>query len=464
MKKILLFLTLLYFVPSICFGALPAGLVWEYRATGGAANNGGCYDLANDGGTDYSDQDAAQLSLTDLTTAGIGNTTLTSVTGGFTAAMVDNCIQIRSGTNVTAGFYEITVHTDTNTVTLDRAPDDGVGGISGGSGDVGGALDIIIDAHAEVYVTGNKIYIKDDGTMTLTDSPNTANDGTEAAPIEYEGYNTTRGDAPVGTNRPLVDVGANIWAGDNNWYWSHLRATGTGSAVISVDDNPRILNVQSFNTSGSANRDALNVRNQSYVIHSELKSTACDAIEVTQGGLRFISNYIHDSDDGLVAGIFEDFKVINNIFDTITNEAMEFSTGDKHNIINNTIYNAGIGILYTDSDRAIVLNNLIDNCTTGISTTTEQAASSLIDFNVYSNNTTDVTNITKGANAVTSDITLTDPANGDFTLPDSSPAEGVAMQVDSNRGVTGDYNWNIGADQTDTQAGGGGASNCTFVQ
>ena len=70
------------------------------------------------------------------------------------------------------------------------------------------------------------------------------------------------------------------------------------------------------------------------------------------------------------------------------------------------------------------------------------------------------TNVTAGLNSVDSDITLTDPGNGDFTLPDSSAAEGVGLMTSPNTGLKAgvDNNWNIGVDQTDTQAGGGGAT------
>ena len=63
----------------------------------------------------------AELSLTDCATASAGSTTLTSSTGGFTAAMVGKYYKYFCGTNITAGFYEITGYTDTNTVTIDRA-------------------------------------------------------------------------------------------------------------------------------------------------------------------------------------------------------------------------------------------------------------------------------------------------------------------------------------------------------
>ena len=64
--------------------SLNAAIDWEIRQDGSDLNGGGYKRTA--GTTDYSQQAAAQLALTDLACA--SNTTLTSATGGFTAAMV----------------------------------------------------------------------------------------------------------------------------------------------------------------------------------------------------------------------------------------------------------------------------------------------------------------------------------------------------------------------------------------
>ena len=217
--------------------ALDAAIVWEVR-TGGNDNNGGGFKTGASG-TDYTLQDAAQLSLTDLATSGIGVTTLTSATGGFTAAMIGNTIQIRSGTNVVAGFYEITAHTDTNTVTLDRAPDDGVGGIASGVGDVGGALASPGMACGAATVDGMRVYIKSATYTLLTDTSNVATGPLEAlAQVIYEGYQTTRGD--LGT-KPIINAGAintiTIFdvptiAHTSPAYVKNIKVDGQGNAAV----------------------------------------------------------------------------------------------------------------------------------------------------------------------------------------------------------------------------------------
>jgi hypothetical protein len=155
--------------------AINASAQWRIRA-GGSNTNGGGYDSAISGaGTDYTDQDAAQLALTDLATSGAGSTTLTSVTGGFTAAMIGNCIRIRSGTNFQTGYYFITAHTDTNTVTLDRTPTSGGAGASG-AGDLGGAFadfvnlsvsgnnGLLSPAFASPLAAGHTVYMRGSGS------------------------------------------------------------------------------------------------------------------------------------------------------------------------------------------------------------------------------------------------------------------------------------------------------------
>ena len=110
--------------------AINATAQWRIRQDG-ANDNGGGYDPEISGaGTDYTDQSTPALSPTDLATTG-AVTTLTSATGGFTAAMIGNCIRISSGTNFDTGYYFITGYTDTNTVTLDRTPSSGGAGSSG---------------------------------------------------------------------------------------------------------------------------------------------------------------------------------------------------------------------------------------------------------------------------------------------------------------------------------------------
>src|SRR5437660_4761540 len=108
MRRLLYALLLLLLTARLCGANVTAATIWEVRPTNGSNLNGACFDstIAN-AGTDYSQQNTAQASFTDLATTGVV-TTLTSASAQFTSAMIGNCIRIESGTNFTVGWYQIT--------------------------------------------------------------------------------------------------------------------------------------------------------------------------------------------------------------------------------------------------------------------------------------------------------------------------------------------------------------------
>ncbi len=101
--------------------ALTAGTTIEINSGGNDLNGGGFNPARGGGGADMTYPTPTVVSFSDL--ACNNNTTLTSASATFTSTMVGNLIQIASGTNFTAGFYEITAFTNTSTVTLDRNPE-----------------------------------------------------------------------------------------------------------------------------------------------------------------------------------------------------------------------------------------------------------------------------------------------------------------------------------------------------
>lgn len=161
---------------------------WEVR-NGGSANNGGFYVS---GGTDYSQQNAAQYALTGVTTSGATDTLLTS---SASSDMVGNGARIVSGTNFTAGFYQIIAVVAGVSIQLDRVCATAAG--SAGVVNVGGAISKLGDA-GSAFVAGNKIWVK--GSFTLTAIDTVSATGTITLPITIEGYNATRGDGYQGRN------------------------------------------------------------------------------------------------------------------------------------------------------------------------------------------------------------------------------------------------------------------------
>lgn len=187
--------------------SLLASVQWEVRTTGSDTNGGGFTGAP--GGTDYSQQDTAQIAVTDAVTN--GTTTITSATANFTSDMVGNVCYVAGGTgSITASWYEITAVNSTTSITVDRATGltagTGVtlnlGGAMASPGGMAGAL-----ALSGVGTAGQIVNIKSGsytiGTGTANTSGNRVN--TSAAAIWW-GYQTTHGD---GGTKPILVAGGN---------------------------------------------------------------------------------------------------------------------------------------------------------------------------------------------------------------------------------------------------------------
>ncbi len=231
--------------------SLNASQQWWIR-TDGDESNGGGYDATVSGaGTNYSDQAAAQLSLTDL--ACLNNTTLTSATGGFTTAMIGNVIRIASGTNFTPGYYMVTARASTNSVTLDSNPTNG-SNASAGVGKLGGAWATFLNLAASStggvvtgtviapLAPGHTINVRGTGSLDgatdydfssfgggIQDWPSggTSSDGA-TVPVYVTGYN----------GRPNIGIDTRFNRG-GGIVWRHLKFTML--AVSNFDQGDGVL-------------------------------------------------------------------------------------------------------------------------------------------------------------------------------------------------------------------------------
>jgi len=203
--------------------ALATTTNWEVRTTGAADNGGGFDPVLGALATDYSQQDAAELSLSDGETSAAGSADLISDTGGFTDEMVGNVLYAASGTNTIVGYYQIVSYTDTNTVTLDRAPDDGVGGLTGDAVfKVGGAIDTpqtVIDIGSGI----DTIWIKKGDYTAET---------IVASGINITGYDTTHGDNPTAFANMPTFLTAQLWSGG---VISNIACDGGGFNINSAE-------------------------------------------------------------------------------------------------------------------------------------------------------------------------------------------------------------------------------------
>jgi hypothetical protein len=443
-----------------------ATAVWEYRGASGNNDQGGGYDSGISGaGTDYSQQDAAQLSLTDCATSGAGVTTLTSAAGGFTAAMIGNTINISAGTNLNIGTYWITARTDTNTVTLNMAPDDGVGGVSGGTGKVGGAFAYIHDRHFDFTLhekveAGNTLWIKNE-TMTLVTSVLASKDGSAVLPIKIQGYNTTRGDNPTGTNRPLIVAGALGFEFDNFYDIRNLRLTTTATNGLKLDHQCLAVNVKVTQSSGSVRSGIETGSTYNNIVFCEASSTNGYAISAHSAGGKIYGCYAHGSFVGIDMGSNDALAVIGCIADTCTHGIRVSSTAIAAMFCGNTLYNNTTGLSGTSTGHTswAVIDNLFKDNTTAIGLA-ELIPSAFLDYNLFHGNGTDIASgyVTKGDNTVSTDPVFTDAANADFSIGSGSGAINGAFNFEFFEDLAGTYKRNIGFDQNDPDAGGGGAT------
>ncbi|MBZ5677112.1 MAG: hypothetical protein LAP61_22945 [Acidobacteriia bacterium] len=169
--------------------AIDQATVWETRPAAGSDNNGGAF-IAGASGTDYSQQDSAQIAYTDLVIDASDAKKLTSSGHPFTSAHVGNTIKITGGTGFTTGRYQV-LSVAAGVATMDRNV--GTTSSTGGTGNLGGALATLAAAWTD-GVTSNTYWLK--GTLTVTSALTMARAVTssDAGPNKIIGYGTVRGD------------------------------------------------------------------------------------------------------------------------------------------------------------------------------------------------------------------------------------------------------------------------------
>lgn len=395
--------------------ALSAAIQWECRTTATANNvNGGGFK-AGASGTDYSQQNAAQWNNTDG--ASTASTTFTSAGSTFTSAIVGNVLHLTAGTGATVGWYEVTAFTDANTITLDRTS----GTYTGATFYVGGAMSMnstLDDDFFEVCVAGNKVWVKA-GSFTIGEAVSIAASGGTQQPIIIEGYNTTRGDVPIGSNCPTFTLGANSFTVGTNWDVYNMIFTGTASNTLVPNGATKLVNCKVINTSTTANRNAISAGGSDETIFN------CEAVSYRGYAfgfsniavIRIIGCYFHDSKYGIArlhagGGI----AVMNCIIESNVSGGygQTASTATLELWLNNTFYGGenktGIGMDFlTGTTDIILINNIFYGFVTGVNHADVQTIG-FDNYNDYFNNTTDVSNWTKGANDSVLNPTFTNVA------------------------------------------------------
>ena len=169
---------------------LSALTVWEVRTVGdgGDDENGGGY-RSDAGNTDYSQQAAPQVAVTDAVTD--GTTTISSTNATFESVMIGNLIYIAGGTgSITGAWYEVITRVSPTIITVDRST-----GLTTGTGatlNLGGALLTIGQAITNM-VASNIIYVRG-GIYSQSAQLTIVAGANSRTPSQLIGYSTTRGD------------------------------------------------------------------------------------------------------------------------------------------------------------------------------------------------------------------------------------------------------------------------------
>lgn len=398
--------------------ALSAATVWEVRTTATASNvNGGGFKTGASG-TDYSQQNAAQYNLTGIASAGAGDTILSAAAA---ANMVGNIANVVSGTNFTAGRFEIlsvvvgvSITFSTNAAGTSICTGVGASGVI----NIGGALSLGSgdDGVFESMAAGNIVYIKA-GTYSVTAISLVAA-GSTTVPIFIEGYNSARGDAPTGSTRPLLDLGANTFNSGGNWEFRYLQITGTGTSVFGPGVSNKVLFCKISNTSTTTTRTAVSISSTS----TNSMFYACEMISLrgtayagasTNNLVTIVGCYIHSSSigvsDNTTAGTF---TLLNNIIAGCYTNAilMNGAKTGVTNVIGNTIYGSinkdrgnGLSIATASTNGARSHNNIFYGLTTAITSVDDLTRVAFVEFNTFFNNTTNVTNVTLASSNFTTD-------------------------------------------------------------
>lgn len=423
-KKVLgslLVLTALFAHAQPAHAAFLQPIAFEVDAATGNDTNGGGFDAVSGvPGTNYAwGAGQTTIAYTDLTTTG-AVAILHSVARPFIAADVGNVVNIVSGTNFTAGRYQI-ISVSAGAATVDRNCATGVGAT--GTGTLGGSLLTIqaginaafINAGA---VDSSRVYVKKGaytGTVALTTSGSVS---TSLYRDLISGYFTTHDDLPSisSGNQPTYSVGSGAGVNGINVSTSgvHLEnitfigtATSGTRGVVGLNWTGQYGSMTNVKVTGfSSIGVAISVGQVSFT-NGEITGTSGNGINLATGNL-VANSWIHKNTlAGIAAGNYSN-TIYGNIISNNTTDGVQVTAAAF--IFGNTIYGNRDGIATTGSifDPNIAVfwqNNVItNNSRYGINVTTTVPAPTqypTINYNAfYSNTTANYNGITAGVGDV----------------------------------------------------------------
>jgi lysophospholipase L1-like esterase len=409
--------------------ASSASRVFEVRAATGNDNNGGAF-VAGATGTDRSQQTSPQVVIDNATITTSITANVITFTGYVpSAADVGNVVQMLTGTNVTAGFYEVVSQTATTWTVAGAVSLPTSGTTTNATGNMGGAL-ATLGKLAGAMIASNLAYVTgaftttatitfaqtvptpngsspltrivgygsvrgDTGHATLTLSTNTGIIGISATGIGFSVEQLDVNCASLGTSKGIQSTGVAAYFTNckvSNFTLGGIICTGASSTVINCE-------ATGGTAAATAAIDTSGASSSAFVGHCFSHDNACPGIKigVNSGAYFNISaNNSGASSDGL-------------------------QTSNASFVVNNTVHNNGRDGIRNLSANAFTLvwrNNILSS-NTGFgasgSTGTAYGAAAMYDGNAYFSNTAGARNLmdsTSGIFGVTPyvnvrDVTLT---------------------------------------------------------
>lgn len=431
----------------------------------------------------YADQDAPQLSLTDF--ASTASTTITSVTGGFTDAMIGNMLRLASGTGTpTPDYYRIVTRVDTNTITVDKVSGTytlGVGRIGGAfatleplmsTGNGGLSTPPIASRLAPGHIINMQGLGSDDPTVVDYDYKGTTTAGYYTAPngsvalgrIQIIGYN----------GRPLLQTSGLLLLSATHWTMSGIKlkivtsatyvdygnVTGAGTSwrnvIVDLNGNDAIAMICGASVIDCEVRNSGGAAGSLAAILTEGNAYGSVILGTTIRGVRGIG----------VKSVTIPITIINTVITGCGSHGIQSDSVSYGVVIDNCTINncGGDGIRLTDGPPITIggiRNNILSNntgyglnCTAGTTALNTSRAAGQIDYNNYYNNTAGArNNISAGANDTTLDPQYTNVAGLDFSVGANMKAIGFPGTF---RGTTTAGYMDLGAAQRQEAGGSAG--------
>ena len=353
-------------------------------------------------GIDYTDSAAALCAITDLVIDGTTSTNVTSSGCPFGINHTGNGMKVASGTGFTVDWFVIQSVSGV-IATLDKPAGtlSSTGGVAklAGSASLQSSSGATDDSMFEKGIAGNDWFIAA-ATYTMASASSVAATGSTSSPINVYGYNTVRGDNPIGSSRPLIDMVGNGLTFGTNWNVSYLSITGTQNPVFTSGTSSVITHVKVVNTSTTASRSAISMGSNSECRYCEAVAFRGRAFHISGTAASLLYSYAHDSDVGvnlaangytLILGVISAHNVtaaVNisaslsapMVIDSCTLFGATYNPGTSTNGI-------GTGIaVATGVVNLRVSNSIISGFATGVSVTDSQTSGRDYSNYYYGNN------------------------------------------------------------------------------